>query len=291
MRLTGEAEPMSLLVENRYGKSRVRLVQVKRRGEWHDLREWTLEILLEGDFDSCFIEGDNRKILPTDTMKNTVYSLARQSSAECMEDFAKELVAFFLDRNPQVSRASVAVNEKRWEHLYSSGKPHPTAFVQSSNERQTTEVTAKRGDRPSVLSGLENLVVLKTANSEFRGYLKDSLTTLPEATDRLFGTSVRARWNYSSSALSFTTLRGSIRDTLLHVFAGHTSKSVQHTLYAMGEAALKSIPDIDDIELTMPNIHCLLVDLSRFGQDNPNEIFVPTDEPSGYIEARLHRQG
>jgi urate oxidase len=282
---------MSLLAENSYGKSRVRLVKVTRRAEWHDIREWTLEILLEGDFESCFVEGDNSKILPTDTMKNTVYSLARKSSAECMEDFAKELVAFFLDRNPQVSAATVAVNEKRWEHLNTSGKLHPTAFVQLSSERQTTEVSAKRDERPSVRSGLENLVVLKTANSEFVGYIKDPLTTLPEATDRLFGTAVRARWSYASSTVPFTTLRSSIRETLLNVFAGHTSKSVQHTLYAMGEAALKNIPDIDDIELIMPNIHCLLVDLSRFGQDNPNEIFVQTDEPSGYIEARLQRQG
>jgi urate oxidase len=40
----------------------------------------------------------------------------------------------------------------------------------------------------------------------------------------------------------------------------------------------------------MPNKHCLLVDLSRFAQDNPNQIFVPTDEPSGHIEARVRRK-
>jgi urate oxidase len=280
---------MSLLAENRYGKSRVRLVKVRRRAEWHDIREWTLEILLEGDFESCFVEGDNRRILATDTMKNTVYSLARKSAAESMEDFAKELITFLLDRNPQVSAASVVTAEKRWEHLHTGGKPHPTAFVQSSSELQTTEVAVKRDGRPSVRSGLENLVVLKTANSEFVGYIKDSLTTLPESTDRLLGTSVRARWSYSSPSLPFAALRSSIRETLLNVFSSHISKSVQHTLYAMGETALKNIPDIDDIELIMPNIHCLLVDLSRFGQDNPNEIFVPTDEPSGYIEARLRR--
>jgi urate oxidase len=281
---------MSLLAENRYGKSRVRLVKVKRRAEWHDLREWTLEIRLEGDFESCFVDGDNRNILPTDTMKNTVYSLARKSSAECMEDFAKELITYFLERNPQVSAVSVEVSEKRWEHLDTGAKPHPTAFVQSSSERQTTEVTAKRNKPPSVRSGLDNLVILKTANSGFAGYVKDSLTTLPEATDRLFGTAVRAQWNYSTPTLPFATLRSSIRKTLLNVFAAHASKSVQHTLYAMGEALLESFPDVDNIELIMPNIHCILVDLSRFGQDNPNEIFVPTDEPSGYIEARLQRQ-
>jgi urate oxidase len=282
---------MSLLTENRYGKSRVRLVKVKRQPDRHDFCEWTVEILLEGEFESCFAEGDNSKILPTDTMKNTVYSLARRSSAECMEDFGKELVAFLVERNPQVTAASVMISERSWEHLQTAGKLHPTTFVQSSGECQVTEVSANRGSAPLVRSGLDHLVILKTAGSEFVGFIKDELTTLPEAKDRLFGTEVSARWKYFSSALPFRTLRTAVRDMLLDVFARHISKSVQHTLYAMGEAVLANIPEVRDIELTMPNKHCLLVDLSRFGQDNPNEIFVPIDEPHGTIQARLQRQG
>jgi len=282
---------MIALAENRYGKSRVRLVRVKRLSDRHDFREWTVEILLEGEFDSCFTDGDNQKILPTDTMKNTVYSLARNFPARHIEEFAKELLTFFLDRNPQISGGQITIKEKTWEHLFVDGKPHPTTFVQSSAELQTTEVSVKRGGKVSVRSGLENLVILKTAGSEFAGFIKDSLTTLPEATDRLFGTSVRARWSYASADLPFPSLHRTVRETLLSIFANHASKSVQHTLYAMGQAVLECIPDIEDIELTMPNIHCLLVDLSRFGQDNPNEIFVPIDEPHGYIEARLRRQG
>ena len=282
---------MIALAENTYGKSRVRLAKVKRHTDHHDFREWTIDILLEGDFESCFVAGDNSKILPTDTMKNTVYSLARTSSADCMEEFGKELAAFFLERNPQVSSARVALSEKTWQRLLNGGKSHPTTFVQSSSECQTTEIVATRNDTPSVRSGLDHLVILKTADSEFAGFIKDSLTTLPESTDRLFATSVRGRWNYVSPSVSFVSLRSKIRDILLNVFAAHESKSVQHTLYAMGEAALASVPEIQDIELTMPNKHYLLADLSRFGQDNPNEIFVPIDEPHGTIEARLHRQG
>jgi urate oxidase len=208
-----------------------------------------------------------------------------------MEEFGKELIAFLLERNPQVSVGQVTLSEKKWEHLPIDGKPHPTTFLLASAEVQTAEVTQRRSGRFAVRSGLENLTILKTAGSEFVGFIKDSLTTLPEASDRLFGTAVRARWGYASADVAFETLRSSVRETLLSVFAGHASKSVQHTLYAMGEAALEKIPEIDDIELTMPNIHCLPVDLSRFGQDNPNEIFVPIDEPHGYIEARIRRQG
>ena len=282
---------MITLAENSYGKSRVRLARVKRHPDRHDFREWTVEILLEGDFASCFVDGDNSKILPTDTMKNTVYSLARTSSAECIEEFGKELLAFFLDRNPQISAARVTMSAKAWEHLHTGGTPHPTAFVEASAECQTAEVAATRKDAPSIRSGLENLAILKTAGSEFAGFIKDSLTTLPESSDRLLGTSVRARWKYSSPGVPFVPLRSKIREMLLSVFAGHTSKSVQHTLYAMGETVLLNVPEVEDIELTMPNKHFLLADLSRFGQDNPNEIFVPIDEPHGAIEARIRRQG
>jgi len=282
---------MIALAENSYGKSRVRIAKVKRHADHHEFHEWTIDILLQGDFESCFVAGDNSKILPTDTMKNTVYSLARTSSADCMEEFGKELATFFLDRNPQVSVARVAISEKSWQHLYAGGKPHPTTFVQSSSERQTAEIAAVRNGVPLVFAGLEDLVILKTAGSEFTGFIRDSLTTLPEVTDRLFGTSVRARWRYSSASLTFAAQRSKIRDILLNVFAGHTSKSVQHTLYAMGEAALANVPEIEEMELMMPNKHYLLADLSRFGQDNPNEIFVPIDEPHGTIEARLRRRG
>ncbi len=279
------------LGENRYGKSRIRLVRVKRHRERHDFREWTLEILLQGDFESCFTDGDNSKILATDTMKNTVYSLARDSSAECMEEFGKELVDFLLRRNPQISHAEVSISEKAWEHLVTIGKLHPTAFVQSGGERQTTKLARVSGGKCAVISGLEDLVIMKTADSGFEGYIKDSLTTLPPTADRLFGTALRANWNYNADDLAFAALRTKIRDLLLAVFAAHESKSVQHTLYAMGEAVLTGVAEVEEIELTMPNMHCLLVDLSRFGQDNPNEIFVPTDEPHGYIEARIRRNG
>jgi urate oxidase len=281
---------MVKLAENRYGKSRVRLVRVKRQSGTHDLREWAVQILLRGDFESCFTDGDNSKILPTDTMKNTVYSLARSSSADCIEGFAKEVAGFLLSRNPQVSAAEITVSECAWDHLAIGGTPHPTTFFQSSCEVQTTAVTQARGGAVKVVSGLENLVILRTAGSAFTGYIKDALTTLPETRDRLFGTAVSANWTYGTDNSAFVKLRPKIRELLLATFAEHQSESVQHTLYAMAQNVLDHVSEVSDIQLTMPNKHCLLVDLSRFGQDNPNEIFVPIDEPHGYIEARVTRE-
>jgi urate oxidase len=278
------------LGENQYGKSRVRLVRVKRDKVRNYLREWAVDVLLQGDFESAFKDGDNSKILPTDTMKNTVYSLARKSSAASIEEFAEELVDFLLSRNPQVSHAEVAISEKAWERVVTGGEPHPTTFVQSSGELQTTKVARGQNVEFSVTSGLENLIAMKTAESGFEGYIQDSFTTLQPTADRLLATALRANWNYKSSQGEFDKLRTKVREILLGVFAKHHSKSVQHTLYAMAEGVLKDVAEVTEIGLAMPNIHCLLVDLSRFGQDNPNEVFVPTDEPHGTIEARVRRR-
>jgi urate oxidase len=266
-------------------------MKVKRDRPLHEVNEWKVELLLTGDFESCFTAGDNSEILPTDTMKNTVYSRARESAAECIEDFARELAEFILARNPQVASARVAIASTPWEHAVVEGKPHPSTFIRGAGESQTTIVTCVQGGGVAVTSGFENLVLLKTANSGFEGYLRDSLTTLTETADRLFGTAVRTQWKYRSATLPFEQLRGKLRETLIDAFAKHDSKSVQHTLYAMSHAALEAVPEILDVELAMPNKHCLLVDLSRFGQTNPNEIFVPTDEPYGNIVARICREG
>jgi len=278
------------LADNRYGKSRVRLMKVTRHPHGNELREWTVQVLLKGDFDSAHIDGDNSKILATDTMKNTVYSIARSSNATSMESYAMELVDFLLGRNPQVSSAAVQIEAALWKRITVEGKLHPTAFMHGSGEVQTTHVERAQDGSFCILSGLDNLVVLKTANSGFEGFIKDSLTTLKETNDRLFGTAVRAEWRYTTVDLDFDAVRSSIRETMLSTFADHDSKSVQQTLYAMAESALTAVKQIDEIELAMPNKHCLLVDLSRFDQDNPNEIFVPTNEPHGYIEARIRRK-
>jgi urate oxidase len=279
------------LADNRYGKSRVRLMKVTRGPHGNDLREWTVQVLLTGDFDSAHYEGDNSKILPTDTMKNTVYYVARKSNATSMEDYAKELVDFLLGRNPQVSGVSVAVEGAMWKRLTVDGKPHPTSFMRGSGEVQTTTVSREKKGAFHISSGFKNLVVMKTADSGFEGYIKDDLTTLKETSDRLFCTAVTAEWRYTSDKMDFDAMRAALREAMLKVFATHKSKSVQETLYEMGNAALERVAEADQIDLVMPNKHCLLVDLSRFGEANPNEIFVPTDEPAGHIEARVRRTG
>jgi len=278
------------LAENRYGKTRVRLMKVTRKDGVHEVYDWTVEVLLRGEFTAAHVEGDNRRILPTDTMKNMVYSIARRSSETTMEGYAKELTAVLLERNTPVDSATVGVRSALWKRLTIDGGPDPVNFMRGSGEQQTAEVERWRDGRVRVTSGLEDMVLLKTAGSSFEGFIQDEWTTLKETGDRLLGTAVRSSWAYVTEMVAYDEARREIRETMLRTFARHRSRSVQQTLYAMAEAALGCCGEIDEIEVVMPNKHCLLVDLSRFGQDNPNEIFVPTDEPHGYIEARVRRR-
>jgi urate oxidase len=275
---------LAKLVFDTYGKTKVRLTHVRRHTTGHEVRELAVKVLFEGDFEAAFTAGGNGSLLPTDTMKNTVYVVAKQVSWDSIEDLARALTRHFLTRVPHLSQVTVEIEEVPWEHI----GEHATAFVQRGNERRYTHLAATR-KLESFRSGLTNLQILKTANSAFAGFLKDEFTTLPETYDRLFGTILEAHWTYLHADLQFNQLHSDIRDILLDSFAGHHSLSVQQTLFAMGQAVLDRISLVGDIRIIMPNKHCLLFDLKRFGLDNPNEVFVPTDEPSGYIEARIAR--
>jgi urate oxidase len=280
---------MARLAENRYGKSRVRLSRITRHGDRHEFDEWAVRLLLEGDFETSFTEADNSKILPTDTMKNTVYSLARASKAVTIEDFATELGDYLLTNNPQVSGVLVEIEEKAWERIVVDGAPESTSFKLGGPEVHTVRAVRDQGREWSVRSGVDGLVILKTTKSAFTGYIKDKLTTLKPATDRIFGTRATATWEYAAASPDHAQVRARIIAALLKEFAAHDSMSVQHTLFDMGKAALNAAPEIARIAITMPNLHHLLADLGPFGQDNPNHIFVPIDEPHGYIEATIER--
>ncbi len=269
------------LTWNRYGKSSVRLVKVRRSTEPHDIVDLTIDVALEGAFDKVYTGGDNSACLATDTMKNTVYAFARVEPIDHVESFAVKLVEYFCEK-PGVTRACIEAAEHPWTRL------HPHAFARSGEEEWTTTATSD-GDGLSIVSGLRGLVVLKTTDSAFSGFPRDQFTTLPETRDRILATSINARWTYAGGFGDFGR-RDAIRAALLQAFAGHKSESVQQTLYVMGEAALAACDGIVDIHLSLPNRHHLLVDLAPFGLDNPNEIFVATEQPYGLIEARISRK-
>ncbi len=277
---------MPTLSFDTYGKTRVRLMQVLRRGDVHEVVDVNVNIFFEGKLADSYLTGDNSGVLPTDTMKNTVYALARQYPIESIEEFGLRLGRHFLDRLEHLDKVSVSIDQTPWDRI----PDHGTAFLQSAKEQRTAKLSVTR-ESQDIVCGIRNLQILKTSRSAFFGYLKDEYTTLPETHDRLLGTVLDADWTLvgRGERQDFNRLHQDVRGILLECFATHESLSVQQTLYAMAQALLGAAAGVQEVHLTMPNKHCLLVDLSRFGFDNPNQIFVPTDEPSGYIEARVSR--
>ena len=277
------------LIQDNYGKSRVRLIKVDRSTPHHQIQNLTINIALEGDFDDIHIKGDNSACLPTDTMKNSVYALAGQTDEiEEVEAFGQRLAGHFLENCPQVDRVRLEMFEHGWKRMKFAGSEHDHSFVRGSGEKRTATITATR-EGVTVESGVEDLIVLKTTRSGFVGFIKDQYTTLPEASDRIFSTAIKATWRYADPKAATRETSENIRRSILETFAGHDSLSVQHTLYAMGGAVLERFAIVEEISFSLPNIHCLPVDIDRFGITNGNRIFVPTDEPHGLIEARLAR--
>jgi urate oxidase len=271
-----------------YGKSEVRLVKVSRRPDGHDLRDLTVAVALEGDFDAAYVEGDNTGLLATDTMRNTVYALAKEEPIDDIESFGKRLVEHFLAAGPGVTSARAHVVEHPWVRLEVGGRPHEHAFQRGNGGNRVATVFGDGGE-PQIEAGIDDLLVLKTTGSGWEGFLRDRYTSLAETSDRILATSITARWSYRGRDIQFGAAWRGVRQTILEAFADHYSPSVQFTLHHMGKAVLDARPEVERIRFSLPNQHHLLYDLGRFGLENENEIFHVTSEPYGLIEGTVER--
>ena len=276
------------LIHHHYGKARVRVLKVIRRGATHHLKDIEVAVMLAGDFENSFTHADNQLVVPTDTMKNTVQVLALEQLESQLEPFAVALVNHFLTKYPQVREATVEIAEHSWQRLAVDGQPHAHSFSSGGNAKPFTRVTGTR-DEIRVESGIRELLILKSTGSGFAGFPRDEFTTLPETSDRILATNLQATWTYTTAPGDYTRANQHILDAMLKIFAVNYSPSVQATLHQMAEAALGAAPEISKLTLSMPNQHCLLVNLTPFGRENPNILFTPTTEPHGLIEATVAR--
>ena len=275
---------------NRYGKAENRVVRVYRDTERHEIRDLNVSTSLRGDFAAAHVTGDQSAVLPTDTQKNTAFAYAKKHGITSPEDYAVALGTRLLQATPAATGARVEVEEYAWDRIPVGGAGHDHAFVRRGGEVRTAvvDVTA---DGALVGSGLTDLVVLKSTGSEFKGFLVDEFTTLPEADDRILATSLTARWRYAEVGPDWNAAYAAIRQLLLATFATTYSRALQETLYAMGTAVLEARPEVAEISFVAPNKHHHLVDLAPFGLDNPGEVFIAADRPYGLIEATVRREG
>ena len=279
---------MAKLTGHRYGKARVRVLKILRAGPVHTLKDLEVAAYLNGDFASSYTSGDNSKVVATDTIKNTINVLAKQHLGDEIERFAVLLGDHFLKKYSQMRQAKIDISERDWQRLEIDNKPHPHSFVSGGDSKMFTSVVRSRNSQ-SVKSGIYDLLILKSTGSGFEKYPKDEFTTLRETADRILATSFSATWTFEKLPKDCRETNSKIVSAMLKIFAENYSPSAQTTLFQMGEAALAACAEISHVDLAMPNKHYLLIDLSPFGMQNENEVFVPTEEPHGQIEASVAR--
>ena len=277
-----------VLGPNQYGKAENRVVRIYRDTPRHEIRDVNVSTSLRGDFSAAHLTGDQARILPTDTQKNTCYAYAKEKGLGAIEDYALTLARHFVEDVAPVEGARIEVDEYFWDRIEVDGRPHEHSFVRRGQEIRTTVVTVDN-DREWVVSGLKDLVILKSTGSEFRGFLTDRYTTLQETSDRIMATSLVARWRYRGTDVDWNATYVGIRAVLLARFAEVHSLALQQTLWEMGKAVLERFDAVAEIKFSAPNKHHFLVDLSPFKVDNPGEVFHVDDRPYGLIQATVVR--
>lgn len=274
-----------VLGQNQYGKAEVRLVKITRDTDRHQIQDLNVTSQLRGDFEAAHTAGDNAHVVATDTQKNTVYALARDGVATT-EEFLLRLGKHFTESFDWVTGGRWSAEQYFWDRI----NDHDHAFSRNKSEVRTA-VLEIFGNKKTIVAGIEDLTVLKSTGSEFHGFPRDQYTTLQETNDRILATDVTARWRYNTLDVDFDAVYASVRALLLKGFAETHSLALQQSMYEMGRLVLEAHPEIDEIKMSLPNKHHFLVDLSPFGQDNPNEVFYAADRPYGLIEATIQREG
>ncbi|MEM7681286.1 MAG: factor-independent urate hydroxylase [Planctomycetota bacterium] len=282
---------MPKLLDHTYGKHTVRVSKILRNGDApdrHGFVEATVDVELKGAFDKSYTEADNRSVIATDSIRNTVYAVAHADPWHSIESFGAALAGHFLTQYDHVSAATVRLREHVWHRL----SDHDHAFTGSDAETPTAEVSVERDGPLRVTSGIDDLMIAKTTQSGFENFVQDDYRSLPDTDDRILATVLRADWVYAepkAQGFDFPAHRASIRTALMSAFVDHYSVSVQQTLYLMGSAAVQACPAIERITLTMPNKHHLRFPLEKIGRENPNGVFEVTDAPAGFIQATVGR--
>jgi urate oxidase len=276
------------LLQNTYGKGRVRVLRLYRDGQYHEPRETSAMVLLEGDFSRSYTGPDNSTVIATDSIKNIVNVVGRDSLRLSTEEYGVAIAKKFLDGYPQVERVTVELVETQWQRLSFDGKPHGFSFTRVGNGNPIAKIVASRNSA-EIESGVDGFTFMKTTESGWVDYVMDEHTSLAETRDRVAATSMLATWRWTRNPKSFSEANNAILQAMIKEFATTYSEGVQDSMYRMGLRALEAMPEISEVAMAMPNLHYIPMNLSHFKLDNPGVMFLPTNEPHGQIQCTVGR--
>jgi urate oxidase len=265
------------------------MLRLVRRGDRHDPRDLAVSLRFEGDFSAAFREGRSAGIVPGEALKTLMQTTARQHTVGEIEPFAIELCRRVLDTYPQVTRVRADVSEQPWLRMEVAGKAQGQAFVLGGPEQRSTAITAN-GAQIAVVSAIENLTIMRTAGFAPRRSEKTDDDHAAEGLAPLVVGSLTIRWTYSTPEVTFGAYRQGVRGSVLETVALHASRSVQFTLYAIGDVLLASYPEISMVSLSMHERPYRPVDLFHANVENPDELFVSLEEPVSIVDVTLERE-
>ncbi|XP_058493698.1 uricase [Solea solea] len=283
-------------VRTGYGKNSVKVMVIRRQARHHSITELKADVQLTLRSRKDYISGDNSDIIPTDTIKNTVHALAKIKGVKTIEQFSLDICNHFLTSFNHVLRVKVYMEEAPWRRLEKNGVEHAHAFILSPETCRFCDVEQDLNGAPVVHGGVKDMKVLKTTQSGFEGFLRDRFTTLQDSKDRCFCTTVYSRWRYNKAqGVDFDASWKCVSNTIIEKFAGPYdygvySPSVQMTLYETQVLVLDRVPEVEEIEIAMPNQHYFTIDMTKMGLSNKDEVLLPLDNPSGIITGTLRRK-
>jgi len=295
---------MTSIPSARYGKDNVRVYKVHRDYETgvQTVTEFTVCVLLEGDIETSFSEGDNCSVVATDSMKNTIYIKAKENPVNPPELYASILATHFVETYKHIHAATIKVITHRWTRMTIDGKPHPHSFFRDGAETRNVQAIAREGKGIEIRSGIQGLLVLKSTGSQFHGFVRDEFTTLPEVRDRILSTDVDCGWTWSvfgsikdveASVPKFDKAWEDARAITMKTFAEESSPSVQNTMYKMCKLILTAAPGVAAVDYSLPNKHYFEIDLSwHKGLKNTGadaEVYQPQSGPNGLIQCTVAR--
>lgn len=278
---------MARISASSHGESRLRVLRIVRRGDRHDPRDLTVSFRFEGEFSSAFLEGNAEGILPGETVKNMVHAAAREHGAKEIETFGLALCARALERQPRISRVRVEIAESRWQRLEAGGKAQAQTFVSGSAERRTAVVTSN-GKQVSVVAGVEDLSIMRSAGFAPSDRLADE-DGAHDGLQRLLVGDLSAHWTYTSGDVTFGPYRQGVRAAILETLAWHPSRTVQNALYTVADVILTTYEEIADVTLALHERPYRPADLLSSGINGPDDLFIAIDEPVGVVEVTVDR--
>jgi len=295
---------MASVASARYGKDNVRVYKVERDEKTgvQTVTEMTVCVLLEGAIETSYTKADNNVVVATDSMKNTVYIKAKEHPVIPPELFASILGTHFVETYPHITAANIKIVTHRWTRMTIDGKPHPHSFYRDGAETRNVEAKITRGKGIDIRSGIVGLLVLKSTGSQFHGFVRDEYTTLPEVWDRILSTDVDCGWQWKtfsglnavkSAIPKFDKAWSDARTITMKTFAEEDSPSVQNTMYKMCGSILDAVPEVENVDYSLPNKHYFEIDLSwhkglkNTGKDA--EVYAPQSGPNGLIQVNVAR--